>query len=649
MTGASHTPVSLPQPGHDPWVPAIDEVSSESPKYRTVKSIEARTGAPVGTGGAKPARTSLAAVFCRLARERFTGVVYAECADGGGVFSFRDGRAVFFEDVREGHSVADSLLAQGLITELQYADIGAEVLNAAAESEDVAFCQQAVRLGVLTRVRVDQELDRRVREHVVQAVGWLDCRVEVDPDPDSVVGILDYPQELGPLVHMGVRTFDADRVAALIPDHDPRFVRWVGADREAIAFFGLDARESKLVARLSGESSLGAIIDEAGPDGLQLRRLAGLLHMAGLIELDEERSADRARADRRGITRAAGGRSEPATGRYTASFVSEERLGVARGARPSSTRAAAAGSARPPARSAASSPRHPLAKEGAGPLHPLLRDEPSSPILPPRSPQRPPSRSASTSRPLPGATGASKSVPSESGDRLVSPPPRTVAEGSSRDWRPKRLGATLKRLDHELKHLRGAAHASVAPAAAVGTPAASPGRANLDQLMRMRQAALDRRNAASQETKAVATGTLDLFRAAQDALQKQKFDRAHELMARVCAAAPDNATYGLYHQWAAFRANRSTAEELNKLRTSLREKISDEQLKAFAYYALGHIALVDKKEEAAEKCFSKALELDKENKDAERHLRILELRRKAAESDKANNKFFGIEVGRKSQ
>ena len=140
------------------------------------------------------------------------------------------------------------------------------------------------------------------------------------------------------------------------------------------------------------------------------------------------------------------------------------------------------------------------------------------------------------------------------------------------------------------------------------------------------------------------TGPLDLFRAAQDALQKQKFDRAHQLMARVCADAPDNATYRLYHQWAAFRANRLSVEELNKLRTSLREKISDEKLKAFAYYALGHIALVEKKDDVAERYFSKAIELDKENTDAVRHLRILELRRKAAENDKGN-KFFGIEVG----
>jgi hypothetical protein len=575
-------------------------------------------------------------MFCRLARKRFTGVVYAECARGGGVFSFRDGRAVFFEDVREGRSVADSLLTQGLITKLQYSDIGAEVLNAPEESEDVAFCQQAVRVGILTRAQVDQELDRRVRHHVVHAVGWLDCRVEVDSDPDSVVGILDYPQEVGPLVYTGVRTFwGEERLASCVPNHDPRFVRWVGSDRDAIAFFGLNARESHLLARLSGDSRLDAILDEAGPDQVELRQLTAVLHMAGLIELDDARPIDRARGERRGIARAAEDRPEPTTGRYAAPFVREERLGTARADRPK------------PAAGATLSTRQPIGAQAAGRLHPLLRDEPPPATPAPRAPLLPPSRPVSTSQRVPTATGAGHGVRPESVGPLMSPPAREAPKRPSLEWRPKRIGATLKRLDSELKHLRAAQSTPVTPAPTGTTAPASSGRANLDQLMRMRQAALEQRKSGAQEQQARSTGAVELFRSAKEALQQQKFDRAHDLMAKVCAAAPDNATYALYHQWAAFRANRTSEDEVNKLRASLREKVSDDELKGFAYYALGHIALADKKEEAAERCFSKAIELDKENKDAVRHLRILELRRKA-EADKGSNKFFGIEVGKKN-
>src|SRR5690242_612274 len=81
----------------------------------------------------------LAGTFFRLARERFTGVLYAETKGDGGVFSIREGRAVFFEDLGEGRSVPDLLLELGLVTKGQYADIAAEVVSAAATSEDVAF------------------------------------------------------------------------------------------------------------------------------------------------------------------------------------------------------------------------------------------------------------------------------------------------------------------------------------------------------------------------------------------------------------------------------------------------------------------------------------------------------------------------------
>ena len=61
----------------------------------------------------------------------------------------------------------------------------------------------------------------------------------------------------------------------------------------------------------------------------------------------------------------------------------------------------------------------------------------------------------------------------------------------------------------------------------------------------------------------------------------------------------------------------------------------------------GSSAKAEKKEDNADKFFRKAMELDKNNKDAERHVRLLELRKKSAASD-AQNKIFGIEIGKKS-
>jgi Tfp pilus assembly protein PilF len=139
----------------------------------------------------------------------------------------------------------------------------------------------------------------------------------------------------------------------------------------------------------------------------------------------------------------------------------------------------------------------------------------------------------------------------------------------------------------------------------------------------------------------------DMLRAAQKELRDQQFARAHDLMRKACESDPENQIYSMYCMYAALRANALKQEDINKLRLMLRDKISDDQHKGFAYYALGHVALVEKKDEAAEKFFMKAVELDKNNKDAERYMRIIGVKRKTAAEQEKSNKIFGIEIGTK--
>jgi tetratricopeptide (TPR) repeat protein len=212
------------------------------------------------------------------------------------------------------------------------------------------------------------------------------------------------------------------------------------------------------------------------------------------------------------------------------------------------------------------------------------------------------------------------------------------------------LGAALKRLDRELKQRRPAqTPAVVATAAPVEAAAAAavPGRSHVESLMRMRREALDQRKRDDEGKTTASNVGVEAYRSAQEALRAQKFTRAHEFMQKALAADPNNAIYLMYQKWAAFRSNLLDEEGVSKLRAELREKVSDDLHRAFAYYALGHIALADKKDEAAERFFARAVELDKENKDAERHMRILELRRKNVDQDR-QKKIFGIEVGKRS-
>jgi tetratricopeptide (TPR) repeat protein len=236
---------------------------------------------------------------------------------------------------------------------------------------------------------------------------------------------------------------------------------------------------------------------------------------------------------------------------------------------------------------------------------------------------------------------------------LVPETPPTPPGQRSPSARPRRrpvrkLSTALQRLDRELKQVRGNPSAPQAAAQVAPAPAPAPdgghARAHIEQLLRRRATAAMTQKPAP----AAATTASDEFRLAQDALRVEQFGRAYEHLRKACDAEPNNEIYSMFCMWAAFRANSLQADDVIKLRTALRARVSDDEHKAFAYYALGHVSLAEKRDDLAEKFFRKAIELNKNNKDAERHLRIIELRRKTAASEQRANKIFGIEIGKKS-
>ena len=144
-----------------------------------------------------------ASILCRLHSDRFTGVLFLESETGSAIVSVRDGTPVFAESPST-DSLADQLLDRGLLTPVQYAELSAQVSEMPEKSEEVAFCELAVRAGVLTPKQVDAELRRRVHGRLVELLGWEDCRGELDPSPTALSGIREYPQQVGPLVYMSV-------------------------------------------------------------------------------------------------------------------------------------------------------------------------------------------------------------------------------------------------------------------------------------------------------------------------------------------------------------------------------------------------------------------------------------------------------------
>jgi hypothetical protein len=607
-----------------------------------------------------------ATVLCRLSRARMSGVVYVEREDGGAVVSLRDGVPVFIEDLGGGDPLGDSMLAEEAITPEQYTAVMEQVLADLSASEDIAFAEKAVELGVLTQETVDAALHRRVRGQLIQALSWDNARIEIDDDPDGLTGP-EYPHAIGPLLYMAVRTFfDDARVTQLLGEHRDLYLRLLRSRAEVAEDLGLDDTERELLEAFDPPSSVRTAIDRVGADSLEAHQLVAMLVLAEHVEHAtrpwsapiEAPSQQRSRA---GVPR----------GRYVATEdIAEERLGPA-----ASPRTRPVTSPVVPAQQPRRPPSAPVEDDYA--FAAPLEQEPKA--RPPSQPQSQPQPRAPTS---PVRTKAAPQQPAAA-------PAAPSAPRRQPEARPRRLGAALKRLGKELEGRRaqtqqlsepesgsqpasppnsasvaqplpnrpGAPAAAIpAPAAAIPAPAAAPTAAAASgsaeqnavrELIRRRRAMVSQQSRATGDKKAPAVSPAELMRSAQDAMREQQFGRAQELLTKACEADPSNDIFKMYRLWAAFRANTLQEDDHVAFRTIVRDKLNDDLHKAFAYYAMGHIMLAEKKDDGAEKFFRKAKELDKTNKDAERHVRLLELRKKSAATDGAANKIFGIEIGTK--
>ena len=607
----------------------------------------------------------MASVLCRLARDGFTGVLYVDHDEsGGGIFSFRDGKPVFVEDLGDGPSLPDQILERGLVNQTQYAEIAERVTEALVESEDVAFCQVAVEVGALTQEKVDELVGQRNRGRLIQAVGWQGCEMEADADPDGLAGILEYPEDVGAIVYMGVRTFFDDEQVRSVLGPASQYARLNVPAATVAGFFGFEEEEAALLHKLRPDMPIEETIREVGCDPLEGWQTMAMLLMSGMgdlaaspFEVPAETSGMRdTSALRGGHPRGDGAaveeqnsmaRQRPAMRPPSRPSVREERVFIAREER--------VGPSRSPRRSAPqASPAEPVRPSAARPAQapaPQSAPQPASPVI-----------------------GDEMQIPAEPAPPEPERRDSIAARMKERRRRQRKLGAALKRLDRELKERRPQptaerrASVSVAvpqraarapakadkPAAAASDAAAAQkkaDRAHVKALMRMRQAqktnALNSRRVEPAASPKEERGATVSARDAERALLDQQYDKAHDMFKELALAEPDNERHKPFLLYAALRCQRATDEDLKELRKALRDLTNDDELKGFAAHALGHLALSEKKDDQAEKYFRKATELDKRNKDAERHLRILELKRKTAAQEKNANKIFGIEITRK--
>jgi hypothetical protein len=210
----------------------------------------------------------------------------------------------------------------------------------------------------------------------------------------------------------------------------------------------------------------------------------------------------------------------------------------------------------------------------------------------------------------------------------MKPPPKPRAQSSSPSL------AAARRLGRELKKRR--------PAKAPTKVTSRSKKATTTGVSAAKQLLVRRRMATQAAAKTGAAGVSagkdasneESFKQGLDLLNDQHYGRALVIFRELCAANDKDDIYRMYALWAEYRsAPEPPTSVAAELRTILIDHLEDDY-KGFAYYALGHLALIDGKEESAERYFRKAFDVDRRNKDAERYMRILGRRIAAAKAAK---------------
>jgi hypothetical protein len=626
----------------------------------------------------------LAGLFCQLHRERFDGLVHVNAADRTASIGFRTGSPVTFLDPTQGHTLGEELVENGLLTRAQYSAVISRVTDGLVDDEAVAFCEHAIQLGYLTEQDADVELSQRIRTRLIQVLSWTDCAMDFEPGDATLEGRREFPQNPGALVYMGVRTFyEEDYVERFFPEPSRMYLRLSAAPATVSHFFGFDDDEFRLLRRLSPEQPLSALLADPNLERAHVLGLIMLLRLGDFCELSKQPFAH-------GEREISGARPAPQrTERVTAPAPPLNAPPIA-ARRPSGQMpaaspltAAARESNQPRVRERPNSdPRSEVSEAGESSSEPRTGQrasaEPRVPAITSRAPQasqvtQPISETsgvATRGRPVLDATqealleAAARTAKARKAPATPRKPTTEMIVQQAPEGRmhsPGRahsgpIGTTTGSIQHANHSALPARHSAGPQTGPIATPQSSlPERghsgpvqqkpeyakAHLNELIaRRKQTTVEAPQNAKRDV------TKDL-RQARELLREQHYVRAEELLRALLLQEPDNAAVRAYHLWSRVRAQSQADDKLvEELRDAAKKLVSESEHTAFASYVLGHIYFNAKKDDLAEKFFKRAHAGDRSNKDAERHVLILERRKQlAADAESAaNRKLFGIQL-----
>jgi hypothetical protein len=582
------------------------------------------------------------------------------------LIGFRDGVPVSIEDSQLRGLLGEELVERGMLTRAQYAAVIARVTEGLVDHEDLAFCEHAVALGYLSEEDARSELSERTRTQLIKALAMRNCQLTLEEGEDWLaMGPGEYPQEVGAIVYMGVRTFyDEGLLRGYVPDPEQNYLRVLATPASVGEFFALEDDEIKLLRAVDPESPIITLVHASIIDPDHALAVLALLRIAQLGEFSntpfaKERSGARLttavppRAERivsrNGMPAVQAGR--PAS--QTAMNAVSETLGARTASRTgmAATPAVAHGSRNDsravtaPA-TANEADRAPANRPGSQTGLSAAASKTSNTAVP--------AQRVSTEAARPYQTRPSTRAPAaQSGGNAVQAQPAPVVdatqealrEAAARASRQGRRGATAVAP-------RVAREAEAKPVEAQPIDPSTRGeyaKAHLNELIQRRR---HTRQASTELYPGGKRDTARELRQAQDMLRDQHYARAEDVLRGLVEFEPNNELFRALHLWTKFRAQPELDDaQTGELVDLAKKLIQTPEHGPFACYMLGHLYMAAKKDELAEKYFRRAHTADKTNKDAERHLLILERRKQqAAEAETSGNrKIFGIAISSNKQ
>ena len=569
----------------------------------------------------------MAGVFCRLHRERFDGVVRVESAGQAAAIGFRAGCPVTLDDAAQGHTLGDVFVERGQLTRAQCNAVIARVTDGLVDDEAVAFCDHAVALGYMSEEECKLELSERFRTRMIQVLSWKDCEIELEPGEAALFERREFPQELGAIVYMGVRTFyEDDFIAQCLPNIERKYLRLLAAPASISHFFGLDDDEFQLLRKVDADLPLSSLLKQRALDRAHVLSLILLLAISEQAELSSTPFAQQQEPERSG--------ARPAPRRPLSQPMAELPSSSSQDAFPAMAMTLDGTRARAPMDAAV----------GRAISRPVDATQEALLEAAARTAKTRKSSSAVRRAPIepsppqpPAAAPAQRSVPVAVSRRAATQP--SVPLATPRDQaaviasRPAPSSGPMASSTPE-------ARASGVPAQPVRTDYA---KAHLDELIKRRKQAAAPEVAANTAKREAGKE----LRHARDLLRDQHYSRAEEVLRGLLEKEPESEVLRTYHMWSRFRAQPEAADSLSgELRDLAKKLTQDSDHAAFAAYVLGHVYFSAKRDDLAEKFFKRAHAADRNNKDAERHVLILERRKQqtAEQSAAANRKIFGIQI-----